>query len=306
MKIGITGATGFIGRHVMYQAQGLGHEMIAYTRRQYGLPVLLAAETLTQPATAPHNLPETRLDALVHLAGETLMGFWTRSKRERIYQSRVDFTRQLVRGLAAWRPENRPRILICASGAGFYGDRAGELLDENSPPGTGFLAELCVEWEKAAQEAASLGIRVVNLRTGMVLGNDGGAFPLLCRVFGLGLGGRLGNGRQWTPWIHVADAAALVVRAVEAGNLHGPLNVCAPQPVTNAEFTRMLATALRRPAIFHAPALVLRLLLRGMAEEMLLSSQRVNPRVAAELGYHFSHPSLSSALGALLGAQSGT
>ena len=263
--------------------------------------MLLAKETLTQPKTAPHELPETNLDALVHLAGESLMGLWTKTKRDRIWKSRVDFTRGLVRHLGTWKAENRPRVLVCASGAGFYGDRGDELLDETSPSGAGFLAELCVAWEKAAKEAEQLGMRVVMLRTGMVLGPDGGAFPLLKRVFGFGLGGRLGSGRQWMPWIHIDDAAQLIVKAVETPQLRGPINLTAPGAVTNAEFTQTLAKALHRPAFFHAPAFAMRLLLRGMADEMLLGSQRVNPRAATDSGYIFAHPNLQGALASLLG-----
>ena len=275
---------------------------MAYTRSQLGLPVLLASQTLAQPKTTPHELPETKLDALVHLAGESLMGLWTAKKRERIWKSRVEFTQGLVRHLGTWKAENRPRVLVCASGAGFYGNRGDDLLDESSPSGAGFLAELCVEWEKAAKEAERLGMRVVMLRTGMVLGPDGGAFPLLKRVFGLGLGGRLGSGRQWMPWIHVEDAARLILRAVEHDDLRGPINLTAPEAVTNAVFTQSLATALHRPAFFHAPAFAMRLLLRGMADEMLLGSQRVSPRVATDSGYNFTHPTLAGALASLLGA----
>lgn len=301
MRIGITGATGFLGRHVIRQAQGGGHDLIAYSRSQLGLPVLLAKETLTQPKTAPHELPETQLDALVHLAGESLMGLWTKTKRERIWKSRVEFTQGLVKHLGTWKAENRPRVLVCASGAGYYGQRGDEVLDERSPSGAGFLAELCVEWEKAAKEAEQLGMRVVMLRTGMVLGPDGGAFPLLKRVFGFGLGGRLGNGRQWMPWIHVEDAAGLILRAVNHDDLRGPINLTAPRAVTNAEFTATLAKTLHRPAFFHAPAFSMRLLLRGMADEMLLGSQRVSPRAATDSGYTFAHPNLQDALASLLG-----
>ncbi|MBL9130526.1 MAG: TIGR01777 family oxidoreductase [Verrucomicrobiaceae bacterium] len=300
MKIGITGATGFIGRHFIRYAQGAGHEVVAYSRNPHGLPVLLASKTLRQLASAPHELPETRLDALVHLAGESLMGLWTRSKCDRVWKSRVDYTQALVRHLRSWSPDNRPQSLVCASGTGFYGDRGVEELDETSSSGAGFLARLCVEWESAAKQAGEFGSRVVNLRTGMVLGADGAAFPLLRRVFGLGLGGRLGNGRQWMPWIHVEDAARLILSAVEDTRFRGPLNLVAPQAVTNAEFTQTLAQTLKRPAWFHVPALALRLVLRGMADEMLLGSQRVNPRVALESGYRFLHPTLPGCLAALL------
>ena len=298
MRIGITGATGFIGGHLAVGAKSHGHEVVAYSRGQR--QVSHAAETLRQPAEAPHALPETRLDALVHLSGESLMGLWTAEKRKRIWQSRVDFTEAFVAHLATWKPENRPKVLVCASGAGFYGESGDVPVDEHASGGEGFLAEVCAGWEKAAQSAEKLGIRVVLLRTGMVLGPDGGAFPLLKRVFGLGLGGRLGSGKQWMAWIHVEDAVGIILKAIETETVRGPVNLCAPESVTNAQFTAKLAAALKRPAFFHAPAFALKLLLRGMAEEMLLSGQRVTPRVATEMGYDFEHPTLSGAFKALV------
>lgn len=260
----------------------------------------MADERQQQPQDAPHELPETKLDALVHLAGESLMGLWTAEKRDRIWKSRVDFTEALVAHLGTWKAENRPRVLMCASGAGFYGDSGDHPVDESALRGEGFLANVCAGWEKAALHTEALGMRVVLLRTGMVLGKDGGAFPLLKRVFGLGLGGRLGSGQQWMSWIHIDDAVQIVLKAIETESVRGPMNLCAPEAVTNAEFTRKLAAALKRPAFFHAPAFALRLLLRGMADEMLLGGQRVIPRVATEMGYTFAHPTLDSALKSLL------
>ncbi|MFN0076961.1 MAG: TIGR01777 family oxidoreductase [Prosthecobacter sp.] len=292
MRIGITGATGFIGRHLSASARKQGHEVVAYSRR--------LGSGLTQPKEAPHALPETKLDALVHLSGESLLGFWTHEKRDRIWKSRVDFTEALVAHLAKWKPENRPKALVCASGAGFYGNSGTELVDESAPRGEGFLADVCAGWEKAALRAESLGMRVILLRTGMVLGTDGGAFPLLKRVFGLGLGGRLGAGTQGMAWIHIDDAVGLILKSIETESVRGPVNLCAPEAVTNAEFTQQLAAVLKRPAFFHAPAFALKLLLRGMAEEMLLGGQRVIPRVATEMGYGFAHLTLSGALKALV------
>lgn len=300
MRIGITGATGFIGGQLTLLAQGSGHEAIAYTRRA-GSFVPVAQETLHQPKQAPHMLPETRLDALVHLSGESLMGLWTDAKRDRIWKSRVDFTRALVVHLGTWQAENRPKVLVCASGAGFYGNRGDEPVDESAPRGEGFLADVCAGWEQAARRAEAFGMRVVNLRSGMVLGADGGALPLLRKVFGLGLGGRLGSGKQWMPWIHLDDELGLILKLVQDETVQGAVNLCAPDVVTNADFTRQLAAALHRPAFFHVPAFALKLLLRGMAEEMLLGGQRVIPRVAAEMGYTFAHPTLGNALKALLG-----
>ncbi len=293
MRIGITGATGFIGRHVASAARGHGHEVVAYSRRQ-------GEGTLQQPPDAPHALPETPLDALVHLAGESLMGLWTKEKRHRIWTSRVDFTEKLVAHLATWKPENRPKVFVCASGIGYYGDSGSTPVDESTPRGSGFLADVCEGWENAARQAEALGMRVVLLRTSMVLGKDGGAFPLLRRVFNLGLGGRLGSGEQWMSWIHLDDEAGLILKAIETEGLTGPINLAAPNPVTNAEFTRQLAATLHRPAFFHVPAFALRLLLRDMASEMLLGGQRGVPRTATEAGYSFAHPTLEGALQSLL------
>lgn len=299
MRIGITGASGFLGGHLACLLSPQS-EIIAYTRGARHRLRHAPHESYQLPAATPQALPETRLDALVHLAGESLMGLWTAEKKARIWQSRVDFTEGLVAHLGNWKKEHLPKVLICASGAGFYGDAGDALRDETSPQGTGFLAEICGRWEAAAQRAEALGIRVVMLRTGMVLGRDGGAYPLLKRVFALGLGGRLGSGAQWMPWIHLHDAVGLIRFALVNDSLYGPLNLCAPEAVTNAEFTRTLAAALKRPAFFHAPAFAMRLLLRDMASEMLLGSQRVTPQRAVEAGYAFEFPTLKKALSSLV------
>ncbi len=299
MRIGITGATGFIGREVGKLAAGSGHEFIAYTRR-HGEYASLSTETLYQPKAAPHALPETQLDALVHLSGESLMGWWSEEKRRRIWKSRVDMTRALVSHLATWKPENRPKVLLCASGIGYYGNRSEDTLTETESAGSGFLADICVAWEKAAQEAEALGMRVVHLRTGFVLGRHGGALPVMTRLFRFGLGGRLGSGRQWMPWIHIQDQASLILWAAENESVRGPLNLCSPNPVTNAELTRQLARVLHRPAFFWAPSWVLRTLLRDTAKEMLLTSQKALPQVAQSQGYRFAYTDLHEALKSLM------
>jgi uncharacterized protein (TIGR01777 family) len=293
MQIGITGATGMIGQAVGTLALGTGHEVTGYSRRPLGPQPHLSRTLLS---TAEEPLPETKLDALIHLAGETLLGVWTQAKLERIWKSRVDLTKQIVSKLRGWKPENRPRVLLCASGVGYYGDRGDEVLEENSSPGSGYLAGLCREWEAAAKHASAMGIRVVLLRTGLVLGPAGGAFPLMRRAFACGAGGRLGSGRQWMPWIHEQDQATLILWALENESVVGPVNLCSPNPVTNAEFTRLLARHLHRPALLHTPAFLMRLLPRRMAEEMLLASQRAFPRVATDLGYRFAFPTLDDAL----------
>ena len=296
MRIGITGATGMIGQAVSALALGSGHEVIGYSRRASPQGPLVT-RSLVSTSTSP--LPETPLDALIHLAGESLFGLWTRSKRERIWKSRVDLTKKIVEQLRSWQPASRPKVLLCASGIGFYGDRGDALLEEKSAPGTGYLAELCVQWEAAAMEAQALGTRVVLLRTGVVLGPDGGAFPLMKRAFACGVGGRFGSGRQWMSWIHEQDQAGLILWALENEAVAGPLNLCSPNPVTNADFTRQLAAALHRPALLHVPAFALRLLMPGMGQEMLLAGQRAFPRVAMDQRYRFAHPTLDDALASL-------
>lgn len=296
MRIGITGATGMIGQAVSALALGSGHEVIGYSRRS---PAQSPVVTRSLVSTSTSPLPETALDALVHLAGESLFGLWTRSKRERIWKSRVDLTKQIVAQLSSWQPANRPKVLLCASGVGFYGDRGDEVLEEKSAAGTGYLADLCQAWEAAAMESQALGTRVVLMRTGVVLGPHGGAFPLMKRAFSFGVGGRFGSGRQWMSWIHEQDQAALIMWAVENESVAGPVNLCSPNAVTNADFTRQLAASLHRPAILHVPAFALRLLMPGMGQEMLLAGQRAFPRVATDQGYRFAHPTLGDALASL-------
>lgn len=292
MRIGITGATGMIGQAVSALALGSGHEVIGYSRRSSVHSPLLTS-TLLSTHTSP--LPEKPLDALVHLAGESLFGLWTPAKRERIWKSRVDLTKQIVTQLRAWQPVNRPKVLLCASGVGYYGDRGDEVLEEQSSAGTGYLADLCQAWEAAAMEAMAFGTRVVLLRTGVVLGPHGGAFPLMKRAFSFGAGGRFGSGRQWMSWIHEQDQAALILWALENESVAGPVNLCAPNAVTNADFTCQLAASLHRPAILHVPAFALRLLMPGMGQEMLLAGQRAFPRAATDHGYRFAYPKVEDA-----------
>jgi uncharacterized protein (TIGR01777 family) len=296
MRIGITGATGMIGQALGQLAERENHEVVAYSRRT----AKSGTGKQTWISTAEHPLPETKLDALVHLAGENLLGLWTKSKRESIWNSRVELTQKIVAQLKTWAPENRPRVLLSASGVGYYGDRGDSVLDESSSRGTGFLADLCEQWEAAASEAASLGIRIVHLRTGVVLSRGGGAFPLMRRAFACGVGGRFGSGKQWMSWIHEQDQVGLILWAIQNESVTGPLNLCAPGVVTNADFTRQLAAKLRRPAFMHVPALALRLLMPGMGQEMLLASQRAVPNSALRSGYSFAHPTLESALAALI------
>lgn len=290
MVIGLTGATGFVGRHFLRHAVAQGHEVVAFSRNPNARVAGAREVRMWSPEAAPDL---TGCDAVVHLAGESILGLWTRSKRAAIRDSRILGTRRLVAAMAA--TPSGPGVFVCASAIGFYGDRGDECLVESLPPGSGFLAEVTREWENEAERARASGTRVVCGRFGLILGRDGGAWPVVRRVFGLGVGGRLGSGRQWASWVHVEDVAAVLLRAVIDGRYDGPVNVVSPNPVTNAEFTRAVARALRRPAILPVPAMVLRAVLRDQAG-LFLGSQRVLPQAAQALGYSFGFPTLESAL----------
>ena len=243
-------------------------------------------------------------DAVVHLAGESLVGRWTDVRKKAIRASRVQGTRNLAAALA--QSEAKPRVLVCASAVGFYGNRGDELLREESPAGQGFLPEVCREWEDASRIAAEAGIRTVNVRIGLVLSTKGGALGNMLKPFKLGLGGRIVSGRQWWSWIHVDDVVGGILHAMRAesavGPVSGPVNLVAPNPVRNAEFTKVLASVLRRPAFFPVPEFALRLAFGKMAaEELLLASQRVEPGKLGASGYAFRFRELRAALENLVG-----
>ncbi len=233
-------------------------------------------------------------DAVIHLAGEAVVGRWTESKKARIRDSRVLGTRHLAEALA--KATQSPSVLISASAVGYYGDRGEEVLREDSLPGSGFLAEVCREWEAAAKPAAAAGIRTVQIRIGLVLSQVGGALQKMLPPFRMGLGGNMGNGRQWWSWIDVQDIAGAIHYIMKTESLQGPVNFVAPRPVTNAEFTKTLAAVLSRPAIFPMPAFAARLAFGQMADELLLASQRVEPAKLLASGYKFKHPELTPAL----------
>jgi uncharacterized protein len=279
MTVAITGASGMIGRSLQQRLAAAGHT------------------ALTIPRGA--NPPEC--DALVNLSGEPIAQRWTDAAKIRIRESRVEGTRRLVNSLAS--ESRRPRVLVCASAVGIYGSRGDEILTEKSAAGSGFLPNVVKEWEEAARTAEALGIRVVSLRFGVVLGH-GGALAKLLLPFRLGAGGRLSSGRQWMSWIHVDDAVSLILFALDNANaeLRGPVNATAPDPVTNDEFTRRLARAVHRPAIFPVPAFALKLVF-GEMSEVLLDSQRVLPATAQSAGFTFLYPELSAALTHILAAR---
>jgi uncharacterized protein (TIGR01777 family) len=238
------------------------------------------------------------LDEVVHLAGETVSGRWTDAKKERILRSRVDGTRTLSEALAGL--ERRPRVLVQASAVGYYGDRGAEQLTEDSPPGDGFLSEVVREWEAASRPAEEAGIRVVRLRFGIVLSPAGGALRTMLRPFRLGVGGKLGSGRQWMSWVSIDDVVGAIRHALATEELAGVANTVAPNPVTNAEFTKTLGRVIGRPTLLPVPGAALRLALGEFSQEALAST-RVVPRRLLETGYEFRHPDLEQALRHVLG-----
>uniref|UniRef100_A0A7C4LNA3 TIGR01777 family protein n=1 Tax=Schlesneria paludicola TaxID=360056 RepID=A0A7C4LNA3_9PLAN len=297
MKVLVTGATGLVGRHVVPLLTTQGHDVLRLTRR-----------TPTEPNDVVWNpergdLPSARLeglDAVVHLAGENIAsGRWTPTLKERIRSSRVDGTRLLCTTLA--RLQHKPKTLVCASAIGFYGDRGAELLTEDSPLGNGFLPDVCRAWEAACAPALDAGIRVVNLRIGVVLSPQGGALAQMLLPFRCGLGGVVGSGKQYLSWIAIDDVGGAILHCLQHQELSGPVNATAPHPVTNHEFTKTLGGVLNRPTIFPVPAFAAKLLMGEMAEELLLSSTRVEPRKLLQSGYVFRFPFLDEALRHVLG-----
>jgi uncharacterized protein (TIGR01777 family) len=264
----------------------------------------LAVSEIHQWDTQTGPLPVAALsgvDAVVNLAGEPIDARrWSDQQKVRIRDSRVITTRNLVEGLGS--VGQKPAVFVSGSAVGFYGDRGDELLDEASAAGKGFMSELCQEWEREAGRASELGIRVVKIRTGVVLSMEGGALKKMSAPFKLGLGGTLGSGKQWFPWIHIDDIVGIFRHAILTGSLAGPVNGVAPQPVTNSEFTRELARALRRPAFLPVPEIGLKVLMGEMAE-VLVGSQRVLPKAALASGYEFHYPRLGQALADLLGSK---
>lgn len=241
------------------------------------------------------------IDAVVHLAGESILGRWTGAKKARIRDSRVDPTRNLCAFLAGM--SSPPSVLVCASATGYYGNRGDERLGEAAPPGEGFLPEVSQQWEAATDPARDAGIRVVNLRIGMVLTPDGGALAAMRTPFRLALGGKVGDGRQYMSWITRDDLVSVIRYALESDVLAGPVNAVSPQPVTNAEFTRTLGRALRRPTPFPIPAFAVRLLFGQMGSDLLLASARVEPERLREADFQFEHADLEAALNDLLRAK---
>jgi uncharacterized protein len=288
-RILVSGVSGPIGAALLPLLKARGFEVTRLVRG-----IAKNGQIAWDPAQplSPHSV--SGFDAVVHLAGETIFGRWTETKRLRILDSRVQGTKNLAAALAKSSP--RPRVLISGSAIGYYGHRGDEVLRERSSSGQGFLAEVCRQWETATQPAANAGVRTVFIRTGIVLSRSGGALPKMLLPFRFGLGGNMGSGEQWWSWIHVHDLVAAIHHCIKSDLLQGPVNGVSPKPATNAEFTKTLAAVLSRPAIFPVPAFAARLVFGEMADEMLLASQRVEPEALITSGYPFQYVELRKAL----------
>lgn len=297
MKCVISGGTGFIGRRIVDRLLHNGHYVGVWSRKP-GLEKRNAVQSFFWDPLQGEPPEESlnKMDAVIHLAGEQVAQRWNPEVKRRIRDSRVLGTRRLVDAIG--RVQHKPTVLVCASAIGYYGDRGDEVLTESSGPGSGFLADVCRAWEEEAGRAADFGLRVVKLRVGFVLGKDGGALAQMAPAFRAFVGGRLGSGRQWMPWIHAADLAEMFVYATENG-VSGVWNACSPNPVTNAAFTKELGSVLGRPTLFPVPPFALKLAFGEVGQHML-DSARVVPEAALKAGYRFRYPELGPALKNLL------
>jgi len=300
MKVTVTGATGLIGSALVKALKERGDEVTVLSRNPDRASRALGVEAVAwDPMTEP--APSAAIngrDGIVHLAGEPVAQRWTAEAKRAIRASRDVGTANLVAGIAASEP--RPAVLVSSSAVGYYGKHGDEIIDESSPAGTDFLAEVCVEWERRARAAEELGLRVVIVRTGVVLDADGGALKTMLAPFKAGVGGPVAGGRQYMPWIHVDDIVGIYLAALDGDGWSGPVNGTAPEPVTNADFSKALGRALGRPAVLPVPAFAIRALYGEMAE-IVTEGQRAVPARTLEFGYSFAKPELGPALSSALG-----
>jgi uncharacterized protein (TIGR01777 family) len=302
MRVTLTGASGLIGSKLVRALTARGDDVTVLSRDpgRAGQALGVRAEgwqPLDEPAPAAALAGR---DAVVHLAGENVAQRWSASAKEAIRASREIGTRNLVAGLGAAAAPERPGALVSSSAVGLNGPHGDEIVDESTPAGDDFLAGVCVAWEREAERATELGMRVVRVRTGVVLDRRGGALAKMLLPFRLGVGGPVAGGRQYMPWIHADDVVGMYLAAIDDAGWSGPVNACAPEPVTNAEFSRALGRALHRPAVLPIPGAALHVLYGDMAE-IVTEGQRAVPRRALEHGYRFAHPELDEALAAALG-----
>jgi len=292
LTVAVSGSSGLVGSALCEALRESGHSVRRVVRHDPKDP---AAEILWDPDSGKVDADRfSEVDAVVHLAGENIVGRWNEQKKRRIRSSRVEGTRILCEALAGL--DQRPGTLVCASAIGYYGDRGDDVMTEDSPPGEGFLAEVCQEWEGSTRAAQEAGIRVVNARLGVVLSARGGALAKMLTPFRLGGGGIIGSGRQYMSWIALGDVVAATEHLLATESCAGPVNLSTPNPVTNREFTKTLGRLLRRPTIFPMPAFAARLVFGEMADEMLLASTRVAPVKLRDSGYEFQQPELEAAL----------
>ena len=297
MKILVSGSHGLVGKALTTSLVNAGHEIVSLVRQSAN-----DSEIEWHPNQGKINGEQLEgFDVVVHLAGESIAsGRWTEEKKRKIRESRVKGTELLSSALA--RLSQPPSTFISASAIGFYGSRGDELLTEESAPGDGFLPEVCVAWEKATGQAEAKGIRTIHPRFGIILDEKGGALERMLTPFRMGVGGKVGNGKQWMSWIALEDVINALRFLIDEPGSEGPVNFTAPRPVTNADFTEALGSVLSRPTLFSVPAFAARLAFGEMADELLLSSAKVEPERLKESGYQFKHPELSSALKAILGS----
>lgn len=295
MKVCITGSTGMVGEALIERLKSEQHEIIRLVRSD-------PKENEVRWSPSKGEIDSASLegiDAVVHLAGENIAeGRWNEAKKKRIHDSRVEGTSLLAKALAGL--QQPPKCLISASATGFYGDRGDEVLTEASEPGTGFLPEVCIGWENSAKPAAEAGIRVAHPRIGVVFSKKGGALPEMLTPFKLGVGGKVGSGKQYWSWITLPDLVGAIEHALTT-ELTGPFNAVTPNPCTNIEFTKALGKALGRPTIFPMPGFMAKLVIGEMAEDLILASTRVKPTVLEKSGFQFKHPEIEEALKAVIG-----
>ncbi len=289
-RILVSGVSGPIGTALLPSLKTRGYEITRLVRGQ----VVGQNQIPWDPGKPIASESVSGFDAVIHLAGESIVGRWTEAKKQKIRNSRVAGTTTLAAALA--QAKEKPRVFICSSAIGYYGDRGGDVLTERSAPGTGFLPEVCREWEAATQAALDAGIRTVQMRTGVVLSPKGGALGKMLTPFKMGAGGKIGDGQQWMSWIDVQDMVGAIHHILKSDLLQGPVNMVAPEPVTNEEFTKTLATVLSRPAIFPVPAFVVKLAFGEMGETVLLGSQRVEPAQLVTSGYSFRFSTVRASL----------